>query len=551
MIAGDILGERARVSGEKCALVFVPTGERFSYAQLNRMAERVARIWVAQLGLRKGDRIGILAQNSPEYVCAFFASGKTGIVLVPLNSRQTAHELAFVVEDASLAALLYETQFTAIAHQLQTAGPQIAPRIGPQMKLLPLDGSAWEAAIAAADAQASGEAGGLREAQCAPDDLHCLLYTSGSTGRPKGVMIPHRMVLWNAYNTAVSWQMRDSDVVPIVTPLHHAGGLTVFLTAGLLLGATIVLHRSFDASQIWQSVEREGATLLMAVPTIFKMLMDAPEFSTADLSSVRWFISGGAPLPLYLIEAYLARGIVLKQGYGLTEVGVNCFAMGEEDARRKPGSIGKPLLFTSAKHIDAEGREVSAGEPGELCLKGPHVSLGYWNNPEATSASLDAEGWFHTGDNVRVDEEGFYYIVGRTRDMFISGGVNVHPAEIEAALLLHPEVADAAVIGVEHEKWGEVGAAFIVRRSEARREAQSDEETGGPLKPVVGLCGVVPKQPPTADELSAFLASKLARYKLPHHYIFVSALPRSAFGKVLKPELHKRFAQLQQSTAGR
>ena len=551
MISGDILGERARVLPNQCALVFVPgagspaspqlacraKGERFTYAQLNGMAEQMARIWTGQLGLRKGDRIGILAHNSPEYVCAFFACGKTGIVLVPLNSRQTAHELSFVVQDAGLSALLYEAQFTATVKELHEARPS--------MKLLALDGAAWQAAMAVT--ACSVGASELKNALCAPEDLYCLLYTSGSTGRPKGVMLPHRMVLWNAYNTAVSWQMRDSDVVPIITPLHHAGGLTVFLTPALLLGSTIVLHRGFDASEVWRTIERERATLLMAVPTIFKMLMDAPEFSTVDVSSVRWFISGGAPLPLYLIEAYLARGIVLKQGYGLTEVGVNCFAMSEEDARRKPGSIGKPMLFTSAKLIDAEGREAPPGEPGgvpsapvvgglgrgELCLKGPHVSLGYWNNPEATAAALDAEGWFHTGDNVRVDEDGFFYIVGRTRDMFISGGVNVHPAEIEAELLLHPQVEDAAVIGVEHEKWGEVGAAFVVLRDQMPAAA-----------------GAHRNAPPGPDDLSEFLARKLARYKLPHYYIFVASLPRSAFGKVLKPELQKMFAQRKQGAAG-
>ena len=525
MIAGDILGERARVLPEKCALVYVPTGERFSYAQLNHMADQMARIWSAQLGLRKGERIGILAQNSPEYVCAFFAAGKTGVVLVPLNSRQTAHELAFVVQDAGLSALLYETQFTATVRELYAARPE--------MKLLALDGAAWQAAMAVTGSRGSGGACAFQDVPCSSEDLYCLLYTSGSTGRPKGVMIPHRMVLWNAYNTAISWQMRDSDVIAIVTPLHHAGGLTVFLTPALLLGATIVLHRGFDAAEIWRTIEREHATLLMGVPTIFKMLMDAPEFSTADVSSVRWFISGGAPLPLYLNEAYAARGIVLKQGYGLTEVGVNCFVMSEQDARRKPGSIGKPMLFTSAKLIDGEGREVDPGQPGELCLKGPHVSLGYWNNPEATAAALDAEGWFHTGDNVRIDDEGFFYIVGRARDMVISGGVNVHPAEVEAELLLHPQIEDAAVIGVAHEKWGEVGAAFVVLRNGGPSSGEDHRNAA-----------------PGAEELSAFLARRLARYKLPHHYIFVTALPRSAFGKVLKPELHKLFAERKQSAAG-
>jgi fatty-acyl-CoA synthase len=502
MIAGDILGERARIHPQKTALVVVPSGQRFSYAQLDEMTVRVARVWIGQLGLRKGDRIGILAQNSAENVCAFMAAGKTGIIVVPLNSRQTAHELSFVVDNAGLAALLYETQFASVAAELQASRPS--------MKMLALDGPEWNSAISAADPR------GFRNTPCAPEDVYCLLYTSGTTGKPKGVMIPHRMIVWNAYNTVVSWQLRDNDVIPIFTPMHHAGGLTVFLTPGLLLGATIVLHRKFDASEVWHTIERERVTVLMAVPTIFKMLMEAPKFASYDTSSVRWFISGGAPLPLYLIEAYLQRGILFKQGYGLTEVGVNCFAMSDEDARRKLGSIGKPMLFTGARRVDEHGREVAPNEIGELYLKGPHVCLGYWNNPEATAAALDAEGWFHTGDKVRVDDDGFFYVAGRAKDMFISGGVNVYPAEVEAELLLHPQVEDAAVIGVAHEKWGEVGAAFVVVRG---------------------------AQPLSPASLSEFLSSRVARYKVPQHFLFVRELPRTAFGKVVKPELQKQFAQ--------
>jgi fatty-acyl-CoA synthase len=274
----------------------------------------------------------------------------------------------------------------------------------------------------------------------------------------------------------------------------------------------MILHRGFHASEVWQWVERERVTVLMAVPTIFKMLMEAEEFATVDLSSVRWFISGGAPLPLYLIEAYLQRGILFKQGYGLTEVGVNCFAISDEDARRKLGSIGKPFLFTQARRVDDHGQEVAANEIGELLLRGPHVCLGYWRNPQATSAALDAEGWFHTGDKARVDDEGSYYIVGRAKEMFISGGVNVYPAEVVSALLLHPAVEDAAVIGVEHEKWGEVGAAFIVFRA-----------------------GAVP----SIAELTEFLSQRLARYKVPQRWQFLAELPRNAYGKVIKPELEK------------
>ncbi|MDR3763439.1 MAG: AMP-binding protein [Acidobacteriota bacterium] len=500
MIAGDILGARARIDPRKTVLVYVPTGERFSYSELDRRARRMAQLWQQQLGLRKGDRIGILAQNSVEYVCAFFAAGKSGVILVPLNARQTAHELSYVAEDAGLSALLYETQFAAVARALQAARPA--------MKLLALDGAEWETAWKQAD-----EAD-FHPTPCAPEDVYCLLYTSGTTGRPKGVMIPHRMIVWNAYNTAVGWQVRDNDVMPVFTPMYHAGGLTVFLTAGILLGCTMIVHRHFDASEVWRTIEQERVSLLFAVPTIFKVMMEVPEFATCDTRSVRWFISGGAPLPLYLIAAYLGRGILFKQGYGLTEVGVNCFAIGDEDARSKLGSIGKPMPFTEAQLVDEAGREAATGEVGELWLKGPHVCRGYWNNAQATAEVLDAGGWFHTGDMVRRDGEGNFYIAGRVKEMFISGGVNVCPAEVEAELLLHPAVEDAAVVGVEHAKWGEVGAAFVVLRA--------------------GHVG-------RAEELTEFLAHKLAHYKLPHHYRFVSGLPRTAYGKVLRAELQRQF----------
>ena len=216
--------------------------------------------------------------------------------------------------------------------------------------------------------------------------------------------------------------------------------------------------------RFWRTIERERCTVVLGVPTIYKLLMEAPEFKTVDLSHVRWLISGGAPLPLYIIEAYQQRGVVFKQGYGLTEVGVNCFSMTVAESARKKGSIGKPMMFTEARAAKPDGSEAPADEVGELWLRGPHVCKGYWNNPEATAAAMDADGWFHTGDLARRDEEGFYYIAGRQKDMLISGGVNVYPAEIEAELLLHPAVQDAAVVGVPDATWGEIGAGCIVLR---------------------------------------------------------------------------------------
>jgi fatty-acyl-CoA synthase len=254
--------------------------------------------------------------------------------------------------------------------------------------------------------------------------------------------------------------------------------------------------------------------VVLGVPTIFKMLMDAPEFEQADLSHVRWFISGGAPLPLYLIETFQKRGPAFKQGYGLTEVGVNCFSMTVEESARKAGSIGKPLMFTQARLVDGEGRDVAVNEVGELLFRGAHVCQGYWNNPQATAAAMDAEGWFHTGDLARCDEEGFFYIAGRIKDMFISGGVNVYPAEIEAELLQHAGVQDAAVAGVPHPTWGEVGVAFVLRRAPHN---------------------------PTPEELANFLGERLARYKVPREFFYVDELPRTVYGKVIKGELLRKY----------
>ena len=505
MITADILGERARLTPEKTALVYIPTGERFTYRQMDDRATRCARLWMDVCGLRKGDRVGILANNRVEFLDAFCSAAKCGVIAVPLNTRYTPHELEYIVRDSGMQALLYEAEFTDTVLALRK---QNALR-----SWIALDRPADASDLLYADSVAGLSAAPLGM-RCQPEDLLCLLYTSGTTGKPKGVMTPHRMVAWNAYNTAVSWQLLESDVSPIFTPLYHAGGLGAFLMPVWTMGGTIVLHRGFDTAEIWRTIEQERCTVVLGVPTIYKLLMEAHEFQKADLSHVRWFISGGAPLPLYIIEAYQKRGIVFKQGYGLSEVGVNCFAMTVEDSRRKAGSIGKPMMFTQARLVGGDGRDVAAGEIGELLLRGPHVCKGYWNNPQATSAALDAEGWFHTGDLARRDEEDFFYIAGRAKDMLISGGVNIYPAEIEAELLQHPAVQDAAVVGVPHPTWGEVGVAFVVLR---------------------------PNHAATPEELAPFLAGRLARYKVPREFRFVASLPRTPYGKVLKQELREQY----------
>ena len=510
MIHADIIGERARLTPEKTALVWVPDGSRYAYRDLDRRAGLMAEAWLGTCGFTPGDRVGLLAHNRVDYIDAFFAAARSGVILVPLGTRLTPNEIAFIANDAGLRGFMYAGEFADTVRAL-TGATDVE-------RWIALDGQAAPEHARLVDLLAEAAAGpassGRRRPR--PDDTFCLLYTSGTTGKPKGVMVPHRMAAWNGYNTSMCWQLREDDVSPIFTPLYHAGGLGAFLFPVFTIGGTIVLHAGFDPEEIWRTLERERCTVVLGVPTIYKLLMEAPAFQTVDLSHVRWLISGGAPLPLYLIEAYQRRGVVFKQGYGLTEVGVNCFSMTVEESVRKKGSIGKPMMFTEARAAGPDGRDVPAGEVGEVWLRGPHVCTGYWNNPEATAAALDAEGWFHTGDLARRDDEGFYYIAGRQKDMLISGGVNVYPAEIEAELLLHPAVQDAAVVGVPDETWGEVGAGCIVLR-------QAGSVTG--------------------EELAAFLSAKLARYKVPKKWLFLDALPRTAYGKVVKGELRDRLTQ--------
>ncbi|MFZ2491982.1 MAG: AMP-binding protein, partial [Thermoanaerobaculia bacterium] len=432
----------------------------------------------------RGDRVGLLAHNSVHFLEVFFGAAKAGVIVVPLSTRSTPHELRHVVADCSMKGLFFDPELEPVAKELQVAAWPVSHRV---------------------------EAGTFVPVSARDEDIHCLLYTSGTTGKPKGVMIPRRQLLWNGYNTAVNWGLREDDVASVFTPMYHAGGLAVFLIPLFVTGGTIVLHRRFEPTEVWAHVVRERQTVIFGVPTIFKMLMDAPEFATADLSHVRWLISGGAPLPQYLIRAYQERGLAFKQGYGMTEVGVNCFTMTIEESFRKPGSIGRAMLFTRVKLADETGAEVAPGEVGEMWIRGPHLSSGYWANEQATREAYRDDGWFRTGDLARCDDEGFFFIAGRRKEMFISGGVNVFPAEIEAELVSHPAVSDAAVVAMPDETWGEVPVAFVVA-------------------PGAG-----------AAELSEFLGQRLAKYKVPKQFVFLEALPRTPYGKVVKEDLRKQL----------
>lgn len=486
------------------------TGARLSYRTLNRRARALA-VWLhASYGVAQGDRVAMLALNSPEYLDAFFACALLGAIFTPLNWRLTPLELAAILADCSPKALIYDPEQQSRANETlallarsNTAGRELTTLPTP----IPVGAfPGADAALAARAAPFVSQAG---------EEIALILYTSGTTGTPKGAMLSHRMITWNAVNTQVSWGLRDDDSAPTLAPFFHAGGLNVLTTPLYHCGGTVVLVRSADPATVLQATAQEHCTILFAVPTVFQTIMEHPDFAGADLTALRFCVTGGSSCPLPIIHGYAARGLEFRQGYGLTEVGVNCFSLAPEDAVRKAGSVGKPVFHVRARIVNDENHETPPSEVGELTLQGSVVCSGYWRRPEAT-AEAQCGGWWRTGDLVRRDDDGYYYIVGRKKDMYISGGENVYPAEIEGVLAAHPGVADVAVIAQHDAKWGEVGVAVIV-----------------PRDPTVL----------TAEDALAFCDGKLARYKIPRRIVFVETLPRNAMGKVMKAELRARFVE--------
>ncbi|MFW6069933.1 MAG: class I adenylate-forming enzyme family protein [bacterium] len=512
MDAATLLSKRAELTPEREALLELDSGRRFTYRQLNERANRAANFLQRRAGIEAGDRVSILAHNSVAYVDLLYGLAKIGAVLAPLNWRLRSAELAYIVNDSRPKALLMGPAFVDVFEELQ---PQIEVERVIALQSAPIAGTQgarvldYDRELAAAPA-AEPE----RPAQLDGETAHCLLYTSGTTGRPKGAIIPQRQVLWNCINTVISWGLTEADCSPVFTPLFHAGGLFAFMTPLLYAGGRIVLAKGFDPEVSLRVIQDERCTVILGVPTLFQMWRRSPAYEAADFSHVHFFISGGAPCPPPLMEMWREeKGVVFRQGYGLTEVGPNCFSMTDEESAPKSGSVGKPIFHSEMRLVDTEGKDVASGEVGELLIKGPHVCRGYWRNAEATAEAL-TDGWFHTGDMARRDEDGFYYIVGRFKDMIISGGENVYAAEVEAVFRQHPAVAEAALIGKPHEKWGEVGLMVVV--------CSGEEQV-------------------TAEELVSFCRDRLASYKVPKEVVFAPELPYSPYGKVQKPKLKEKY----------
>ena len=491
LTVGRWIRDRARTTPERVAIEHA--GGEWTYAELDARSERIAAGLLAR-GLRPGDRLATLTDSSAEHVAVLFACAKAGLALQPLSWRLSAPELAYQLRDAEPSLLL-----ASPAHH------QLAAAAGADVPVAGFDGLEADGDVLDLDV---------------PDEAPLLLvYTSGTTGKPKGAVLTHANCFWTNLSFDRTSELRESDVVLQVLPQFHVGGWNVQPLLAWWKGARVVIEPSFDAGRALALIEERRVSTMMGVPATYLFMAEQPGFAAADLSSLRLAVVGGAPMPEALLETWQRRGVEIVQGYGLTEAAPNVLCLPPEDATRRRGYAGRPY-----PHVDTALRDPDSGSlldgpaTGELVVRGPNVFPGYWRNPEATAAAF-ADGWLLTGDLAERDEEGYYRIVGRLKDMVISGGENVYPAEIEDVLHTHPAVAEAAVLGVADERWGEVCVAFVALRPGAEADA---------------------------DELLGHCRARLARFKVPKAVRFVDALPRSGMNKVLKEELR---AQLHEGAA--
>lgn len=499
--AGQTLTERARLSGRMEAIVEVATGARYDFRQLNDRTNQVANALLGLGCLNAGDRVACLMSNQSRYAESYFACAKAGYVFVALNWRLTVPELSYQLLDSGAAAVIYGADQLPLVEPLKSQFPHV--------RWLAADHGDFDAAIAAAPTTeppigASGE-----------DPLY-MMYTSGTTGRPKGALISHRANLSYMASMLVTSDLGTDERQIVVAPMFHIAGLGLLMVA-VYRGMTSVILKAFDPAVMWQVVDAERITGFFAVPSMLAFLYQHPQRTASQRKELRWALCGAAPVPVSLIEAWHAMGVQVRQVYGATETHGGICLLTAEHATHKVGSTGLPYFGIDVRVVDLAGNPVPPGVPGEVITRGPHLFSGYWNQPQATRAAV-RDGWFHTGDIAEVDDEGFVYIKDRSKDMIISGGENVYPAEIENVLSSHPAVSEVGVIGQPSDKWGECACAVVVR--------------------IAGWDG---DDAQLVEELRTLARTRLARFKQPRSYVFVDALPRNPSGKILKRVLREAY----------
>lgn len=504
---------RARISPEKEAIYDLDNNMHYTYGEVENRSNILANYMVEKLQIQKGDRVAFIARNCMELFDAYYATAKIGAILVPYNARLSVDELEKLIQSETPKILFYEDIFQDTVGQLKSR-VDIAQYVVLSNGAKSIEDLHYEEILAYEN----------NAERCCEDldleDIHLIIHTGGTTGLPKGGMISHRAMLFNAMNEVITWGISHHDSAHILLPLFHTGGWNLLTLPLLHAGGRIIINKQFDPKLSLKVIDEEKPTFVFGAATIFRMMIDLPEFETTNFSSIKWMMAGAAPTPINIMEKFWDKGIPFVLGYGMTEAGPNNLTapaefMSFEQMREKFASVGKPMYFTQAKIVDDQGQELGVNEVGELIWSGPQIFSGYWNNEEETAKTL-RNGWVYTGDMAKKDEDGFYYIVGRKKNMFISGGENVFPPEIEKVLYDIPEIHEVCVIGVPDEKWGEVGKAVIS------------------LKPGKQI---------TKEKVLEQLASRLARYKVPRYITFIEEIPKNNVGKIVAAKVIELYGK--------
>ncbi len=504
---GLLLTKRAFLTPDTEAYVGSHSAERLTFAELDARCNRFANALVAN-GIEKGERVGLLLMNSAEFMEAYFALAKIGAVVVPLNWRLVADELEFILKNSGTTRLIFDDEFVDTVADLHARGDKTDVTQWLQVNSA---GEAAHFAQAYADFRDAGSTEEPPMGACDEDILY-IMYTSGTTGLPKGVVHTHSTAIWAILTISASAYYQEGDSYLAALPMFHVGALTP-LAVNVYRGVTSVVMRAFEPGLAWELIDREGIQTGLMVPAMLNFMLQVEGFTERfDFSQLRWIMTGAAPVPVSLTQAYTDMGINILQVYGLTESCGPACLMDSESALARPESTGKSFFHTEVRVVNEAGEDCAPGEPGEVLVGGKHIMREYWNNPEATAETIK-DGWLYTGDVATMDAQGFVSIQDRIKDMIISGGENVYPAEIEGVLMTHPKISEAAVIGLASEKWGESPLAIVVRSDDTLDVA----------------------------EVMEFCRGKLAGYKRPQSVEFVSEIPRNPSGKILKRLLREQF----------
>ena len=504
---GLLLSKRALINPDREAFVDSKSGLRLTFEQLNSRCNSLANALV-KLGIEPGDRVALALMNSVEFLEAYFAVAKIGGIVVPLNWRLVSDELEFILKDSGSETLIFGEEFVGMIADLHSRGDKTDVKNWLQVSADNNNSNFAKDYEGFRNQESNTEP----EIRAKEDDLLYIMYTSGTTGLPKGVVHSHNTSIWALITFIASTDLRGGDRYLVALPLFHVGSL-IPATLNIYWGVTSVIMREFDPVRAWDLIQEEKITCSLLVPAMLNFMSQIPDITHYDYSSLRWIQSGAAPLPVNIIQKYADLDIGIHQIYGLTECCGPACVISAENALKKIGSTGRPFFHTEGKLVDDNGVTCLPGEQGEVWLKGKHIMLEYWNRPDATAETITADGWLRTGDVAAIDEEGFIYIQDRIKDMIISGGENVYPAEIENVILALAGVTEVAVIGQPSEKWGESPFAIVVKNDNALAERDVLDHCDG----------------------------KLARFKLPKGAAFIDVIPRNANGKVLKRELRLQF----------